>query len=167
MYVSPVAAFFARSGPALQKVVDEIAAKAVDQAVAAMGCMLEQFREEMLAPNVAWLQLERRVQELEAAAAEQGARQSRQAEEDVAMGPTPAAEELFLELLRHGNALAAAGLTDDGSTLSEFFLDKRRTALNQLFGGGGGCGPPPLLSPAPAPRAAPQAPTSPWQDAVP
>ena len=83
------------------------------------------------------------------------------------MGPTPAAEELFLELLRHGNALAAAGLTDDGSTLSEFFLDKRRAALNQLFGGGGGCGPPPLLSPAPAPRAAPQAPTSPWQHAVP
>ena len=109
MDASLVASFFARSGPALQKVVDEIAAKAVDQAVAAMVCMLEQFREEMLAPNVAWLQLERRVQELEAAAAEQGARQSRQAEEDVAMGPTPAA----------------------------------------------------------APRAVPQAPTPPWQDAVP
>ena len=132
-----------------------------------MGCMLEQFRAEMSAPRVAWLQLERRVHELEAAAAEQGARQSRQAEEDVAMGPTPAAEELFLELLRHGDALAAAGLTDDGSTLSEFFLDKRRAALNQLFSGGGGCGPPPLLSPAPARRAAPRAPTSPWQDAVP
>ena len=52
--------------------------------------MLEQFREEMLAPHVTWLQLERRVQELEAAAAEQGARQSLRAEEDVAMGPAQA-----------------------------------------------------------------------------
>ena len=161
-----------------------------------------QFRAELLAPSVAWLQLERRVQELEAAAAEQGARQSRQgrvvhelrgkvqevdgrvqelhgnvrwppedsqhpAEEDVDMGPTLAAEELFLALPRDGDALAAAGLTDDGSTLSELFLDKRRAARGQLSGGGGGCWPHPLLSPALAPRAAPQAPTSPWQDAVP
>ena len=79
--------------PRPRRVVDEITAEAVDQAVAASVCMIEQFREEMLAPHVTWLQLERRVQELEAAAAEQGARQSRQAEEDVAMGPAPAAEE--------------------------------------------------------------------------
>ena len=78
MDASPVAAFFARSGPALQKVVDEFVAKAVDQAVAAVGCMLDHFREELLAPSAALLQLERRVQALEAAAAEQGARHSRQ-----------------------------------------------------------------------------------------
>ena len=76
MDASPVAAFFARSGPALQKVIDGIAAQAVDQSVVAMGFKLEEFREELLAPSVAWLQLERRVQELEAAAAEQGATQS-------------------------------------------------------------------------------------------
>ena len=78
MDASPVASFFARSMPASQKVADEIAARAVDQAVAATGSKLEQLREELLAPSVAWLQLERRVQELEDAAAEQGARQSRQ-----------------------------------------------------------------------------------------